>query len=130
MRRIHIITIVVLAALTVASASFAVYYRQKYEGLKTNPQTLAQESVSGLISDVSKLMQLPDEPPTVATVSDPSKLKDQVFFQDAKTGDKVLIYTDAKKAILYDPVAKKIVEVAPLYMNNQPAATATGAAIK
>lgn len=68
-----------------------------------------------LIEEVSKLISLPqDEEPTIATVSDPKLLKDQAFFANAKTGDKVLIYTKAKKAILYDPVNKKIIEVAPL----------------
>ena len=33
---------------------------------------------------------------------------------NAKVGFKVLIYTQAKKAILYDPGANKIVEVAPV----------------
>ena len=55
-----------------------------------------------------------DEIPTVATVSDPEKLKEQPFFSDAKKGDKVLIYANAKKAILYDPMANKIVTVAPI----------------
>ena len=36
------------------------------------------------------------------------------FFSKAKVGDKVIIYTNARKAILYDPVAGKIVEVAPV----------------
>ncbi len=68
-----------------------------------------------LIEEVSKLISLPqDEEPTIATVSDPKLLKDQAFFANAKVGDKVLIYTKAKKAILYDPVNKKIMEVAPL----------------
>ena len=54
----------------------------------------------------------------MATVSDLEKLKDQPFFAKAKIGDKVLIYTDAKKAILYDPVNDKIVEVAPINIGN------------
>jgi hypothetical protein len=64
---------------------------------------------------VGLLIVLPkNETPTIATVSDPSVLKNQAFFVDAKKGDKVLIYTNAKKAILYDPVIKKIINVAPV----------------
>jgi hypothetical protein len=50
----------------------------------------------------------------VATVSDPEILKNKNFFIDAKKGDKVLIYYSARKAILYDPVVKKIVNIAPV----------------
>jgi hypothetical protein len=47
-------------------------------------------------------------------ISDPEKLKGQAFFAKAKIGDNVLIYTASKKAYLYDPVANKILEVAPI----------------
>ena len=68
-----------------------------------------------LTEEVGKIFVLPkNEIPTIATVSDPSALKNQAFFADAKKGDKVLIYTNAKKAILYDPVIKKIINVAPV----------------
>ncbi len=52
--------------------------------------------------------------PTVATVSDPAKLQGQTFFANAKVGDKVLIYTNAKMAYLYDPISNKLINVAPL----------------
>jgi len=72
---------------------------------------------------VGKLMVLPEgETPTIATVSDPDKLKDQAFFAHAKTGDKVLIYAKAKKAILYSPTDNRIVEVAAIDLGGTPAA--------
>ena len=71
--------------------------------------------VNDLISEVGKLVALPEgETPTIATITDIEKIKGQPFFQKAKNGDKVLIYTNAKKAILYDPNAKKIIDVAPI----------------
>jgi hypothetical protein len=80
------------------------------------------------VAAVGKLIVLPtDEQPTLATVVDPSKLKNQPFFAQAQKGDQVLIYTNARKAILYSPTANKIVEVAPLIIGAQaapPAATA------
>jgi hypothetical protein len=56
------------------------------------------------------------EQPTIATVSDINKLRSQSFFTHARNGDKVLIYTKAQEAILYDPYANKIVEVGPVNM--------------
>lgn len=71
-----------------------------------------------LIKKVGILYDLPTgEAPTIATVSDKTKLEKQSFFAKAENGDKVLIYTNAKKAILYRPSINKIMEVAPLALS-------------
>ncbi len=81
---------------------------------ETETTQLSEESVD-IITKVGELIVLPEgEEPTIAKVTDPDKLRDQVFFANAKEGDVVLIYTQAQKAYLYDPVAHKLVEVAPL----------------
>lgn len=88
-----------------------------FQGGKTSkdPQQASQDEVKRLVAEVGKIIDLPTgETPTLATVVDVSKLKDQPFFQKAKNGDKVLIYSGAQKAILYDPVAKKVKEVGPV----------------
>ncbi len=77
-----------------------------------------EREVEKIIEAVGKLIVLPDETPTVATVSDLEKLKGQIFFKNAKVGDKVLIYIKAEKAILYDPELNKIIELAPINTNN------------
>ena len=85
-------------------------------------QQAAQDEVAQLVAEVGKLYALPTgETPVVATVADPTKLTSQPFFKNAKKGDKVLIYNVAQKAILYDPVANILVEVAPLSLNPSPA---------
>ena len=67
--------------------------------------------VKTLIQNVGKLIQLPtDEDPSVATIADISKLKDQPFFAYGENGDKVLIYANKKKAIIYRPSINKIIE--------------------
>ena len=92
--------------------------------LRNNPQAMAQKEIIDLVAKVSKLVVLPvGETPTIATVSDPETLKDQAFFAQAQKGDKVLIYAQAKKAILYSVVLNKIIEVAPLSIGNQKAVT-------
>lgn len=92
-----------------------------------NTQEAAAESTQ-LTEEVGKLMMLPEENPTVATVTDAEKLKNQPFFIRAENGDKVLIYDNAKKAILYRPSAKKIIDVAPINIGNRdPEATGSAA---
>ena len=67
-----------------------------------------------IVSAVGGIMILPSEElPTIATVTDPKALAGQPFFANAEIGDKVLVYADAKKAILYRPSVGKIVEVMP-----------------
>lgn len=83
---------------------------------KVQPETekvVLGDDVKTLIQNVGKLIELPtDEDPSVATIADISKLKDQPFFAHAKNGDKVLIYTKEKKAIIYRPSTNKIIEAA------------------
>lgn len=96
----------------ILAAGGGYFYLQSTKIAKASPAP--QNEDKRLVLEVGKLMELPSEDPTIATVTDATRLKDQPFFQKAKNGDKVLIYTNAKKAILYDPQAKKIIDVAPL----------------
>lgn len=75
-----------------------------------------------LISQISKLMELPPgETPTIASVTDKDKLQNQPFFTKAQNGDRVLIYVDAKKAILFRPSLNKIIDVAPVNISSSSA---------
>lgn len=64
-----------------------------------------------LIEQVGRHVLLPDETPTVATVSDVSLLADQPFFSHAKNGDKVLLFRTSNKAILYNPESDRVLEI-------------------
>lgn len=71
--------------------------------------------VAKIVAEVGKLIKLPEgEVPSIATISDIAKLKEQPFFQNGKNGNILLVYNKASKAILYDPVEKRVIEVAPL----------------
>lgn len=104
-----------LGILVLILAAIAAYFYVQYSNLKSDPAKESQAEAQKLAAQVGKLIVLPvGEQPTVATVTDVEKLKDQPFFAKAQNGNKVLIYTQAKKAILFDPVANKIIEVAPI----------------
>ena len=112
---------IVLVLLVFGTAWFFYYQNQKKDTVNPNAKT-TQDEVKKIVAEVSKLVDLPQgETPTVATVTDITKLKDQPFFQKAKNGDKVLIYTQAKKAILYDPVSKKVLDIAPVNLGSSSA---------
>lgn len=68
-----------------------------------------------MIDKLSKLTDLPtDESPTIATVTDVEKLKNQQFFEKAQNGDKLFVYNKAKEAILYRPSTEKIIKIGPI----------------
>ena len=111
-----------LVLLIVAAAvALQLYFKTRSETHVDSSASVVEANkleLTNLVELVGKLIILPTgEEPTLATVSDPEKLKDQAFFKNAVLGDKVLIYAAAKKAILYSPSRGKIIEVAPVNLN-------------
>ena len=81
--------------------------------IKEQPQVLGlstSSELTNLTSQIGKLIILPnDEMPTLTTINDVDKLKDQPFFANAKNNDKLLVYTNAKWAVLYRPSENRII---------------------
>ena len=115
--------ILTVSVVVLLSAGGFAYYSYKTRSLFFNTNNRAEltegisanlggsNEVEDLIKEVGKIMLLPDETPILATVTDLAKVKDQDFFSKAALGDKVLIYMEAKKAILYRPSDGMIIEV-------------------
>lgn len=106
----------VVAALAIAAGGIFYYqYRELRDRPPISAETSVQEENSRLLASLAQFIVLPaNEEPSIATVTDPEKLRGQAFFANAKLGDKVVIYTKAKKAILYRPSENKVIDVAPL----------------
>lgn len=132
-RQKRLILWLAIAILLLAAIGTAGYYLKRYRDsqaqlkkLSANSQQAAQDQNQQLIARIGKLTPLPTgETPTIATVTDITKLKDQPFFANAVNGDKVLIYTQAKKAYLYRPSTNKLINIAPVNLGaaTTPAAT-------
>lgn len=85
------------------------------EELRKNSGSSTGSEIKVLVDKVGRLVALPQgETPNVATITDVEKLREQPFFANADNGDKVLIYSTARKAYLYRPSENKIIEVAPI----------------
>ena len=122
-RKLKIITTVVVILL-IASVVGNIRLFAQMRSLK-DPTAAAQDQVRQIVAEVGKVIILPqDETPTVATVSDLEALKEQPFFTNAALGDQVLIYTGARKVLLWRPAEKKLIEVAPLNINIPSSSTA------
>ncbi len=111
---------IILGVILILGLTAGYFYRQK---LVTNNS--AEEQTKQIVTEVGKLMLLPEGAPTIATVTDKSKLQDQKFFINAENGDRVLIYSASSKAILYRPKINKIIEVASILPVDNPVTPAT-----
>jgi hypothetical protein len=117
--------VMVLGMLFLIAAGIAGYFYYQY---RQSAQVADAKEIETLSQEIGKFMLLPDnETPTLATVTDREKLAEQPFFQKAENGDKVLIFSQNGRAILYRPSQKKIVDVTTVNVN-QTTATPTSPA--
>lgn len=118
-RNRRILQLLLFVAVASGAGLYLKYREAKRQiALLQNPQEAAKFENQKVIDAVGKLITLPtDETPSIATVTDAAKLKSQSFFQNAQNGDKVLIYSQAKKAIIYRPSTNKIIEVGAINLN-------------
>lgn len=80
---------------------------------------VAQES-EDTVSEVSEVMVLPvGEQPIPALVKDEAKFADNPVFEGVKNGDKLLIYQEKRKVIIYRPSTKQIVNVITIAANQE-----------
>jgi hypothetical protein len=106
---INVLTFIVIIVL--AGLAYFFYFKySKTQAILQNPTIATKEEIKNITSKISRYMELPDEQPTIATVIDKSKLKNQPFFKKAENGDKVIIYVKSLKAILYRPSTGKVIE--------------------
>ena len=109
------IPFVIFCILLLGVLGVAGYFYWEWNSLRQNPQTVREEKIKEVVAQVRQLIDLPrGETPILANISDTSNLGDQAFFENAKEGDVVLYYSEARKAYLYDPKQNIIVEVATL----------------
>ena len=84
-----------------------ILWHKLHPGVQTD-----QQKLQAVTSKVGKLMLLPtDENPTLATVTDKSKLTDKFLAAKAENGDRILIYAKNHTVIIYRPGINKIAAV-------------------
>lgn len=106
---------IIFCVLLLGALGVAGYFYQEWNSLRQNPQEVQEDKTKEVVAQVRKLIDVPrGETPVLATVSNTESLQGQEFFENAKEGDFVLYYAEARKVYLYDPEANIIVEVATL----------------
>lgn len=113
--RLSLTWVFTLIALSFGLFMFVQFHEAK---AKLQPEAASKKQISSLVGKVSKLAVIPqDETPTIITVLNASKVNNQTFYQDAKDGDKVLVFNQKKRAILYRPSTNQIVNIAPVVVS-------------
>ncbi|MFZ1721288.1 MAG: LytR C-terminal domain-containing protein [Microgenomates group bacterium] len=121
----HFIKIAV-GVLVVASVATAGYFYWRLEQERSQNPSYEIEEV---VAQVGKHMVLPEGTPVLATVTDKNALTEQAFFQKAEDGDKVLIYPDAQRVILYRPSVRKIIDVTSVRTQQSDASNDSGTSV-
>jgi len=114
-----VIGFIILFILGIGSASVAYYYYHQAQQLVKNPQKATDLENQAILQKISTIMVLPSEKPSIATIFDKTKLQGQAFFQKAQNGDKVIIFEQAQRVLLYRPDTGKVIDFAPLVMDTQ-----------
>lgn len=106
---------IALIYIVIIALFFGGYFYYKIHKFQNTTKGIKEQEITNVISEVSQLYLFPGgESPTIATVSDTQALKDQSFFNYSAVGDKVLIFTNAGKAVLYRPSINKIIEISSI----------------
>lgn len=128
--------VVIIVVLLIASLAGMFVLYQKYQDTQSEVQKLStvqgqqelnKTQINQLLGEMRSIIVLPEgEDPVVATITDISKLENNDFYKDAKNGDKVVVFAEAKKAYIYRPDTKTIVNVGAFQIDtSKPAASGT-----
>ena len=111
---------VVLAILAIALVGIIAYFGWNMTHAGATPAEKASAEAKTLSAQVAKIMIVPTETPIVASVEQADTLKkEQPFYANVQNGDKLLIYPQAAKAIIYRVSENKIINAGPVQFQGQ-----------
>ena len=120
------LVLIILAGFGGISVYFYSHYQHAQELLR-DPAAAAQEETRLLVEKIDRHILVPKgETPIIAKVTDTKQLAGNPFFAQAQTGDVMVIFSQAKKAILYRPGTDRIVNI--LSLNPEPSVAGTSTA--
>lgn len=119
-KKMYVVLTIVIVVVILGGAGYWFFTKSGFvKTFKMAQQIQKQQRLSAedqkVLDQLKELIELPtDITPTMAIVSDSTKLKEMqpVFFANAKNDDRLIIYPDM--AILFDPTANKIIKVGPV----------------
>lgn len=114
LRWLVIVAIIVLVVVAMA----AIFFAGQFFATQSNSKTADDATRERILSKVENLYMLPEGTPTVALVQNKDQLSGQTFYDKVENGDYLVIYDQAKLALVYRETANKLVNVAPIALGD------------
>jgi len=115
LRWLVIIALVVFVIVAMAAIFFA---GQFFATQSSNSKTADDATKERILSKVENLYMLPEGTPTIALVQNKAQLSGQAFYDKVENGDYLVIYDQAKLALIYREAVNKLVNVAPIALGD------------
>ncbi len=113
------LTVLLLVLIGAVVTTGYLYYRTrqelKYLSSPEGQEALSKKEVDETITQLKKLVILPEEEPVLATIVNAEFLATQsAFYKGAENGDKLVVYPQAQRAFVYSPTRNILVNAGPL----------------
>jgi hypothetical protein len=83
------------------------------------PQNGETPDTEHLVQRVGELMLIPNETPIIATINQPENfVHEQPFYTGSQTGDMLLIFPQAARAVIYSPTKDIVINSGPFAVNS------------
>jgi len=111
-----------LIIIVIALLGFAIF--NKFNPTEKVPEgQLSDKQIKVLVNKVSKLINVPEETPVIATIIKADQLiAEQKFYAGSKDGDYLMVFPQAQKAIIYRENEDRLINVGPIIVD-QPTTT-------
>lgn len=110
--RITIILLSIIVVLLLVTTVATVSYLSKDNSDKKVENAIDEKLVKEVNNNLKDILQLPtDEKPGIGTIQNLDDLKANPFFDDAKVGDRIIIYSKTKRVVLYRMEENRIINI-------------------
>lgn len=109
-KKLFWMTLVIIALVCTYTLVMGLIYKNQM-GTKKKAQAKEEQQT---IDKIAQLLRLPNENPIVTTVYNEKDFENNNLFRTVKKGDKILLYINAKQAIIYRPSTNQVIEVLPV----------------
>lgn len=115
MKSKRILTLLII--IIIAVLGYSIF--KKFNIVSSTPKgQLSDKEIQVLFTKVSKLINVPDETPVIATIIKADQLiVEQKFYVGSKDGDYLMVFPKAQKAIIYRENEDRLINVGPIIVD-------------